>query len=751
MVSPAAARSIKNDGGSSSSKFTLIVFSITLFLSASLMFAVQPMIGKMLLPLAGGTPASWVVAMAFFQLSLLFGYMLAWIMSRFETRIHTILLVCCLTAGFLFLPLTTDNHAYIIDEKGISPFSVLLLLTGAVGLPFTALSTVSSTLQRLFTATGHKDAKDPYFLYAASNIGSLLGLLSYPFLVEPLFDLTIQSTYWRFLYGGLIVLCLLCLSFAHKHVKHSKNAETQKQAEAPSTKDHVYWFLLAFIPSSLLLGTTSHITTDIVSMPLLWVLPLGIYLVTHILAFSRRQFFHEKTLYDVHPIAVSVLFFFSLSFLAQKASWMNVAVLLTCYFFIALAMHTQLAKRRPDAVFLTRFYFFLALGGAAGGSFNAFLAPFLFDTILEYPIVAILSCFLNPNFYKKGGDKSLLYAGFCLLLAGFVLKFLAQFIPALDFRLMRQMCMVLFVILVLAYHPKLTALFITLATVIMAQFPVYDLILGKTTLLTERNFFGVMRVSEKPPQVAVSDDPRNQSMMSKTWRIFTHGTTIHGFQVLDTDLKKQYVASYYGPLKMLMEMYHPSDIALVGLGAGTIRCYQSGDQSYKMYEIDPAVVRIAKENFDYLKSCQTERDEIIVGDGRLEMQKREDDKYDLIILDAFTSDSVPVHLITKEAMQMYKQRLNENGKIAVHISNRYLDLAPIVTKTAAEAAFQAHFLRQQEDMDRLQASNQWILLSREGDDVQSLYTAGWLKVSAGNYSLRPWTDQYSNILSILRK
>lgn len=747
MLSKTKTRRVNEGGSPVFSHFTLVIFSLSLFLSASLMFAVQPMIGKMLLPLAGGTPASWVVAMAFFQIALLAGYMLAWIMSRFDVRVHTLMLVGCLCAGFLFLPIAAVDYSDIITTHGMTAFGVLLLLICAVGLPFTALSTVSSTLQRLFTATNHKDANDPYFLYAASNIGSLIGLMSYPFFVEPVFDLSAQSIYWRFLYGGLIVLCLFCLGLTYRTIRHGASEDTNRTEKiAPVTWTHRgLWFALAFVPASLLMGTTSHITTNILSMPLLWVLPLGLYLLTHILAFARRTFFKRESLYMIHPIAVGVLFFFSVPFAMSQSSWFSVIVLLISFFFIAMTMHARLADARPNAKFLTQFYFFLALGGAVGGSFNAFFAPLVFDSIAEFQLVAILSCFLNPVFYKK--DKNLLFlqAGFSCLLLFLVFRFIDVSIPGVQFESFKRLCLMLFLILVVSYHPKITALCTAVAFLTLQFLPIDDLVLKRTTLETDRNFFGVIRVSEKV--ITDQDNPED----SKTWRIFTHGTTIHGFQILGRDLQADYIPSYYGPLKMIMDIDQPQHIGLIGLGAGTVRCYLPQEHRYTMYEIDPVVVDIAEKYFDFLSACGDENDAIVIGDGRLEMEKRTDDKYDLIILDAFTSDSIPMHLITSEAMQMYQKRLTEKGRIAVHISNRYLNLLPIVSTTAEKNGLQAHFLMQLENLDKLQVANQWVVLSAQGADTHDLTKTGWLKINMQDDPIRHWTDQYSNILSILRK
>ncbi|TVQ83333.1 MAG: hypothetical protein EA357_06685 [Micavibrio sp.] len=730
---------------SSSGTFALIIFAVSLFLSASLMFAVQPMIGKMLLPLAGGTPASWIVAMAFFQLALLAGYLLAWIMSRFTVRVHTLLLVALLALGFVFLPVRVADHAHLLDTRGIAPSSVFLILLFAIGLPFTAISTVSSTLQRLFTATTHKDAQDPYFLYAASNAGSLIGLLSYPVLIEPLLPLYEQSIYWQTLYGALIVMCLFCLALTGKPEKNAPAKKTAtkkaaKTAENVAWNQRILWLLLAFFPSSLLMGTTMHVTMDIISVPLLWVAPLGLYLLTHIMAFSRRKLIKTQTLFEAHAICACSIVLVAVKFPGLDdvtMAWSGALVSLGTFFMIALALHTRLAEARPHNRNLTQFYFFLALGGALGGSFNAFAAPLMFDSLIEFPIIAALSCFLNPHITRriKSWEMLLFFTGiFTLIFYFYALK--SGIFAGMPYLQMSLVITAFF--MMVNFHPKLGGA--VALTVFLCGF--YLDTLRTPHLHIERNFFGVMRVHDT--QIRLSSEG------TATVRFFRHGTTLHGMQNIDADAFESRGTSYYGPVSDPVEAYHPEHIGLIGLGAGTVRCYHAPGRYFTMYEIDPAVVKIAKEYFTYLEDCSNEKDAIVIGDGRLELEKRIDDRYDLLILDAFSSDSIPAHLLTREAFESYKTRLTENGIIAVHISNRYLDLRDVITATAAETDFYILHLHRTQTSTPLEFPSRWMILLPKHVDLTPMIEKGWQEIATDDINVRPWTDAHSNILSTLR-
>ncbi|TNE28928.1 MAG: hypothetical protein EP349_07355, partial [Alphaproteobacteria bacterium] len=512
----------------------------------------------------------------------------------------------------------------------------------------------------------------------------------------------------------------------------------------------ITWLLLAFFPSSLLMGTTMHITMDVVSAPLLWVLPLGIYLITHIMAFSRKKYISRETLYSAHAISTCSIVLISVKFPELQmitASWNGVIVSLTAFFLIALTLHTYLAENRPHSKHLTQFYFFLALGGALGGSFNAFLSPVIFNDILEYPLVAIASCAMNPYFRTKVANSDMAF-----FTSGLVMIFL--YAAGLHFNifdvslasqesgsLLQVYFLVMAFTLMVNVHAKLglyvsLVLFFVMLNITAA---------GQSVLTLQRNFFGVMQVSDIMTPVNGPDEE------SEPVRFFMHGTTLHGLQRLDVDLKASPVTSYYAPLITAIDAYKPEHVGLIGLGAGTIRCYHAPDRHFTMYEIDPAVVDIANKYFDYLRDCGHEKDVIVVGDGRLEMEKRTDDKYDMMILDAFSSDSIPVHLVTEEAFALYQNRLTENGVVALHISNRYLDLKYAITATAATLGMTATFIHTTQSADPLQVFSIWVILTPPHVDLSPLINEGWMIMPPEDFKTAPWTDEHSNILSVLSR
>jgi MFS family permease len=377
-----------------------MIFSFTLFLSAALMFALQPMVGKMLLPVVGGTPAGWIVAMAFFQVALLAGYFLAHLLSRFTPRTQVLLYILCLGIGTFFLPVTLGKFTALLSPSP-RPFEVFLLLSAAVAIPFMALSATASTLQRLFTTTGHTSAEDPYFLYAASNLGSFAGLLLYPFYIESRSTLTMQAQGWFLGYILLIVMAVVCLALSGKETPVRKPAT--EPLFAVGWKRWLEWIGLAMVPSGLLLAVTMHITTDIFSVPLLWVLPLGIYLLTFVAAFSKRQIINYHWLLNIQPVAAAIAIALTLMVTDSFAmSWYSMGVHLTAFGVVALMCHMRLARGRPvDSRRLTEFYLMISLGGALGGVLVAFLAPLLFDRLVEYPLLMAASGLCNPNIRSR--------------------------------------------------------------------------------------------------------------------------------------------------------------------------------------------------------------------------------------------------------------------------------------------------------------------------------------------------------------
>lgn len=711
-------------------QITLPVFSFSLFTSAALMFSVQPLAGKMLLPLVGGSPSGWVVAMAFFQIALLAGYALAHLLSKLQVRLHGVALTLLLLCGLSVLPVSIAEKWQMIGTVDQPSLKVLTVLALATGLPFIALSVTSPTLQRLFSATGHTESHDPYFLYAASNIGSFIGLFAYPLVLEPLLGLKNQSQSWLLGYALLILLSLFCLLLATNPAQQKAAAKTQDKTKPEERRrQRLMWLALSFVPSSLMLGVTAHITTDVASAPLIWVIPLALYLLTHIIAFSRKRIVSPAFVNFAQPIATALIILWSLSGLEEK-SWVLMLMHLAAFWFCAQMCHMRLADSRPPVSRLTEFYLFIALGGALGGSFNAFVAPFVFSLPIEYPIMLVLCCALHPRFSQSIPKK---FRDLCtpLAVSAAVALALSRVLEITQTTgtlvLLMTIC-----VLVTTRHPR--TLFYTIALLLV----VGQVSPARTNMLhKERNFFGVIKVTE-------------DKLNGERIRILRHGTTLHGFQVMTPEPQTKPV-SYYtvdGPADDLFNVVNPRRAGVIGLGTGILTCYAAKGRSFDYYEIDPAVVDTAQKWFTFLKDCEVET-KFHVGDGRLELEKNASAKYDLLILDAFSSDAIPLHLLTVEAFALYRDRMAPNGIIGVHISNRFLDLKQPIAATAEHLGFQVLQRLYIAPRDSFGQTTEWLALAPQGADTAALEKRGWKKISA-KPDYRLWTDDFSNMLSALR-
>jgi len=712
--------------------FLLGLFSFSLFLSAAAMFMVQPMLGKMLLPRIGGTPTGWITAVAFFQIMLLLGYLFAHGMARFSPRAHGIGYLALLIAGAAVLPLSLPAE---IAAAQINAGGVFMLLLAAAGLPFIALSATAATLQRLFLTTEHAQAKDPYFLYAASNLGSFAGLLLYPLLVEPLSTLDAQAQGWLYAYGGLALCTAACLAVSKKNTAAAPAPQT-----LPSARDLLHWGFLAFVPSALLLAVTTHIVTDIISAPLVWVLPLALYLLTFVMAFSRRQIAPPEMLARVTPAVIALAFCHTLMLGTNlSGSFAVMGLHLACFFVIALMCHQRLAAARPDAAYLTAFYLMIALGGALGGALNAFAAPLLLDTLAEYPALLLTAAFAALPFRAVFSGRNIRLFLLAVLAASVACLLLTQD----PHGAMTTAALVLALTAFAVTYPRvlilLTLVFFFAGKQMYAQ---------ERLLLSERNFFGVLSVSERTMQDAEGD--------AYLIRDFMHGTTLHGYQIISPDHLRTEPTTYFhknSPIGEVLRRFAPQDVAVVGLGAGTLACHMAPDRRFSFFEIDPAVIRIAQSHFSFLGDCPgAAAHRLIAGDGRLALAGENAAFYDLIILDAFSSGTVPPHLITVEAIQMYLSRLNVGGMIAFNISSRYFDMVPVLAaaaeKTGLFAIHKKHLPDKSEDV-AAQASK-WIIMGPDLHALAAFTTAeGW--VIAESHGAAAWHDNYSNILGVIRR
>ncbi|MCB9991743.1 MAG: fused MFS/spermidine synthase [Rhodospirillales bacterium] len=738
------------------------IYTVTLLLSAFLLFLVQPMFGKMVLPLLGGAPAVWNTAMLFFQAMLLAGYAYAHGTARFmSVRMQAVLHLALLVLFLFVLPIAIPEGWTPPTDKDPTLWQ-LGLMAVAVGGPFFVLSASAPLLQHWFAHTKHADADNPYFLYAASNLGSMTALIAYPFVVEPLYNISQQSIYWAFGYGALILLIALAALVAWPNATKAHSIAHNEKDDDPITwKRRGLWLALAFVPSSLMLGVTTFITTDLATVPLLWILPLALYVTTFIIVFAKKPLISQKETFDYQGL----LFIALLTSIAVLPVLNKIAVIvihLGLFFFTALMCHFELAASRPKPRHLTQFYLIMSLGGALGGFFNAIIAPNIFVVPLEYAIILALGSFMRGSIdpdkslaaawsrykalFKDSKSQFFLKSGTIYVGIVFLTALTSAHFMDLTFEktIMAGVLIlsVFFLISLAMVIDKRWSFGICVAVILFFNPPgffwggtLFDSIQHR-----ERNFFGVIRV-------AVSHEYGTRTLL--------HGTTIHGTQALDPD-KKMIRLSYYSEYSGLKEVFElvglkegPQTIAALGLGVGVVSCYTREGRSFDFFEIDPAVIRVAEntEYFTYLSDCGSPYTTIL-GDARIQLADKPDGSYDMILLDVFSSDSIPVHLLTLESFEMYKSKLKPDGVIAINISNRYLDLKPVIGAAAAKTGFAAYnkFIEEGSIEGLKYNSSDFMALVNRKDDIQYLLDRDWTEVPA-DPDFRLWTDQYSNIIA----
>jgi len=765
----------------------LLLYSVTMFAGATLLFVVQPMVGKMILPLLGGTPAVWSTCMVFFQAALLGGYAYAhastaWLSVRRQMLLHLALLALPLAV----LPLAV-NPALLRGGESNPILDVLLLLSLSVGLPFLVVSATAPLIQKWFTHTGHPAARDPYFLYAASNLGSMLALLGYPTLIEPRLHLRgdgwlTQTRLWSLGYFALALLIALCMLALWPRGPATPNGEPDQStmAEAPpepppSGAQYLRWIALAFVPSSLMIGATTYVTTDIAAVPLLWVMPLAIYLLSFILAFGRwPAVLHRLVVVATVPVAL-VVFFLILSGFKQRI-WITVLWHFLLLFLVALACHGELALTRPSSRHLTQFYLLISVGGVLGGLFNALVAPLIFRSLVEYPLVMALACLLvgGPRRPKSWAPRAVVAAIVLALAVGLMTLILysdlvtvrldtafftrlfwipsatvAEWVTPIELKINK----------LLGYGVPLFALFflrrrsLALALGLIAVLLVGDFVDARNgnQILETRSFFGVLRVTRD----------NDLSGYTELW----HGTTLHGRQSLDPKLRQEPIAYYHrgSPIALVMaELERRSTIihvAVIGLGTGTMAAFVRPGDIVTFYEIDPKVRDIATNRyyFGYVPEAISRGATVRIemGDARIRMdqvrKERPGERYDLIVVDAFSSDAIPVHLLTREAFRLYFNMLGLRGLLVLHLSNRYLSLEPVVANLAEDAQLDGRLLRHDlHPSGEGATSSTWAVLARTPGAFGNLtHDPGW---TAAKLETSPrvgvWTDDFHNLLRV---
>ncbi len=701
-----------------------MIFPFTLFLSAILLFSIQPMIAKSLLPIYGGTPAVWTVCMLFFQMILLISYGYVWLLSQVKNTvywrlIHSVFVSLSLFAlPLLFVPYTAE---------GIPEWAILSNLLIQIGIPLLVIGASAPLLQFAYSQTKGERASDPYFLYSASNLGSLLILLLYPWVMERYIGLKAQYQLWT--WGYSLYLCLL--GFILIYFKYLPLKKLEEQLVVESWYTPFVWIFLSFVPCSLMLGVTLYITTDVAATPLFWVLPLALYLLTFVIAFSAKPFISPQW---VSNNALFFLIFPVIGFILgmnQIRAWQMIIVHLVCFFMLALLCHGELYAKRPNPRALTFFYFCLALGGVLAGIFNGIIAPNVFNQVYEYPIAILLSVLVFPLTGTLSRWWVLPLIVLMVLTSGY---FLPQIMVLKGVSTFQMVCVLALIIIVLGRHNRVN-LFLSIALLFIFIFSPY--FQENHLLLLERNFYSVKKVSEKSGvHVSISQ------------------STLHGLQPGDEKKPINGYRSYYGalePVINLMQNNHDSmAVTIMGLGVGTMICQHRETDKVTVIEIDEQVIQIAEDArfFTYLRDCPAKAT-LIKNDGRLAIENLKDYSQDILVLDAFNSDAIPVHLMTLEAFRLYQKKLTENGIILVNISNRHLDVLPVLNAIGHSLDFMVFQLTHTGNPKLGQFNSEWALLTMNQDFAfQLMKGTSWKFVGDSQQML--WTDDYSNIIPLLR-
>lgn len=691
------------------------IFLGNIFLSAFLLFQVQPLIGRFILPWFGGAAGVWSVMMVFFQFVLLSGYVYAHLLTtRLKPRAQLAVHLAVLAAAVLVLPVVPpETMKPAPDAEPIS--SILLLLGATVGLPYFVVSTTNPLVQAWFARSFPETS--PYWLYALSNGGSLLALLSYPFVVEPLWGRHAQALAWS---GGFVLFALLCSGLAVSSlwgVAASPDAAGggRRAEESPTRSAYVLWIGLPALASTLLLAFTNEMCADIASVPFLWILPLSCYLLSFIVTFSGKVGLRRKAWHPFGFAAVvstaSVMYWPGLLEIPIQIIVFSYTAAL---FVLCCILHGEVYSLRPGLRHLTLFYVCVSVGGVLGGVFVGIFSPLFFDIYMELP-ASLFMCFVMLCLFNS--------------------------------KIKNYSCL---------YKNKKFAISVLLFLFFMT-YKVYDY-KNKFSYL-HRNFYGVYGVQD----VKFEKSGGVRSLYS--------GTTLHGAQYTDPEyevIPTQYFSRHSGVGIALASLNGDAKkIGVVGLGVGTLAAYGRAGDVYKFYEINPASLHIAQNYFTFLQKSKA-KIEVVLGDGRLSLENEVPQGFDVLILDAFTSDSIPVHLLTVEAFKMYKSHISNNGAIVVHISNRHVDLAPLLKSIADELELHSFKWGASKDIDVLGGDNEYVIMTRSKDFTDGFYAiAKFIRAEftppgktpdsfsrgfdlAYTRKIRPWTDDFSNLFTVLK-
>ena len=738
----------KQTPAAASPALLLATFIAAIFVSAALLFAVQPMFTKMVLPRLGGAASVWSVAMVFFQTTLLAGYAYAHLLTRLQPGRNSLIIhLVVMAAACFLLPLHIASGWGRPPQVG-EAFWLIGLFTVSIGLPFFALSANGPLLQAWFVRTGHKDAKDPYFLYAASNVGSFLALIAYPVAIEPFVPLSDQRWLWTVGYYALIVLvgaCGFLMLRSPNREPEATASDSTIEGSTPTWRDTAIWVGLAAVPSGLLIAVTAHISTDVASVPLFWTIPLAIYLLTFVIVFQTKPFIPHWLVVAVQPAFVLFLVI-AILMIPIESIVLQIVIHLSVFFVCALMCHGELARRRPPPQFLTAYYMWISFGGMIGGILVGLIAPHIFSRIIEYPLLVVLTLLCRPGFTwpARGSSQNV------LLVSIVVAALLVMGMAAVDIRLETPLYAV-----VVGFLLGLTLQFwktpLPFAAIVGMLFILNHYNNYSTSNYLVRNFFGVLNVVEAT---------------EGRFRVLYHGTTAQGAQRIrdrDGNLLKgrpDMVSEFHdgGGFAQVVEAMEkkvggPINMAVIGLGTGALACRGREGTTVTFYEIDADIARIATDPtlFSYISECAP-KTRIVIGDARLTLADAPDGAYDVLFVDAFIGAAIPIHLLTHEALELYFRKLKPNGVVAMHVSNRNLELVSVVAGLAQSLGATVRVYDGgdlEEDVDE----HRWIptiaVVARNAADFGALAKSELWPIRERDPRQRVWTDDYSNVVGAL--
>jgi hypothetical protein len=685
---------------------SLGLYAVTIFLSAFLLFQVQPMIAKLILPWFGGSAAVWVTCMLFFQVALLLGYGYAhFIVRSVPLRHQTTLHIALLVLSLATLPILPNPRWK--PAGGDDPMlGIMCLLALTVGLPYMLLSSTSPLLQSWYSRS--REGALPYRFFALSNLGSMLALISYPVLVEPYLSNKTQVWVWS---GAFIAFAVCCITVALSSRKgHAAIVEAQEPVAAPGWGDRIMWMLLAAAASGMLLAVTNHMTQNVASIPFLWILPLSLYLLSFILCFESHRWYSRLVFIPTFLVGSGSMAWFITAMDTPDKLIIAVIFLALTLFSVCMVCHGELSRLKPDASHLTGFYLTISVGGAIGGLFVAYFAPRVFKSMYELPVLICVTPLL------------LLWIFLRERLRGVELMENRKLHPAIWWSAWGLTCA---------------------ASLVMAGYLVRGQINNvKGSRLLARNFYGALKVAD------IYDE-------GIPVRQLAHGTINHGEQILDP-LRKRWPTTYYGPdsgVGLSIKYFQdkgPIRYGVIGLGTGTLSTYARKGDYCRIYDINPLIMDIARTQFSFVPESPGKIDTVL-GDARLSLERDAPQNFDVLAVDAFSSDSIPIHLLTREAFLVYWKQLKPDGVLAVHVSNRYLNLEPIVHLAAESMGKETAFISSEEDLSSDVFTSDWVLVTSrpgflDGEPIRSARSD-----PSSRPHIRMWTDDYSNLWQIVTK